>query len=318
MVYDTIIVGGGIAGLQAAIQLGRSLRRVLVIDNHNGRSSIAKDYRNILGFRDGVSGDALRESGYEQARMFGVQFLEGEATFCEQEEGGLFCVTLRDQKEHYQAHTLVVATGISDKIPEIPGIMPCLGESIYICPDCDGYEVRNKKTVIIGSGQQGLAMAKRVRYFTDEIVIINHDRSLLEPDEAAEIKESGFAYYEEPITSLQQEAGRLQSVTLQSGTKIDAANGFVAFQGGYVNSEILKNFSVDLLPNGHVIVDPRTKETSHRNLWAVGDLAAHSQMVTIAMGDGSQAAIWIHKRLFELGQDEAKMSKVEEPVNACV
>ncbi|QOT00594.1 NAD(P)/FAD-dependent oxidoreductase [Brevibacterium sp. JNUCC-42] len=300
MIYDTIVIGGGIAGLQAAIQLSRSLHNVLVIDKKTGRSVLARKYRNILGYPEGVSGMELRVQGEQMAKRFGATFIQGEATFCEQNQEHVFCVTTREHKESFMAKTLLITTGITDPLPAIPGLVECLGESIYICPDCDGYEVQKKRTVVIGSGKQALQMAKELTYYTNDIVVINHSLTLLDKDDQIMAKEWGKCYRYEEILSLQQQNGFLSSVKLRSGEEITVERGFLAFAGAHVNSDLLQAFHIQLLNQGHVQVDPRTKETSHRNIWAAGDINAHSQQVTISMGEGSQAAIWIHKRLLEL------------------
>lgn len=300
MIYDTIVIGGGIAGLQAAIQLSRSLHKVLVIDKKTGRSVLARKYRNILGYPEGVSGMELRNQGEQMAKRFGATFIQGEATFCEQNQEHVFCVTTREHEETFMAKTLLISTGITDPLPAIPGLVECLGESIYICPDCDGYEVQKKRTVVIGSGKQALQMAKELTYYTNDIVVINHSLTLLDKDDQRMAKEWGECYRNEEILSLQQQNGFLSSVTLRSGEEITVERGFLAFAGAHVNSDLLQAFHIQLLNQGHVQVDSRTKETNHRNIWAAGDINAHSQQVTISMGEGSQAAIWIHKRLLEL------------------
>ncbi|OAJ75086.1 thioredoxin reductase [Brevibacillus sp. SKDU10] len=303
MIYDTIVIGGGIAGLQAAIQLSRSLHKVLVIDKKSGRSTLARKYRNILGYPEGVSGLELRTQGEIMAKRFGATFIHDEATFCEQNQEDIFCVTTREHKETFMAKTLLIATGITDPLPEIPGLIECLGESIYICPDCDGYEVQQKRTVVIGSGKHALQMAQELKYYTKDIMVINHSLTSLDKEDQIKANEWGDYYREDEIVSIEQQNGQLSSINLRSGEAITVERGFLAFAGAHVNSDLLQAFQIQLLPQGHVQVDPRTKETNHRNIWAAGDVNAHSQQVTISMGDGSQAAIWIHKRLLELVQE---------------
>ncbi|AIG26184.1 NAD(P)/FAD-dependent oxidoreductase [Brevibacillus laterosporus] len=303
MIYDTIVIGGGIAGLQAAIQLSRSLHKVLVIDKKSGRSTLARKYRNILGYPEGVSGMQLRTQGEIMAKRFGAAFIQDEATFCEQNQEHIFCVTTREHKEPFMAKTLLIATGITDPLPEIPGLVECLGESIYICPDCDGYEVQQKRTVVIGSGKQALQMAQELKYYTQDIMVINHSLTSLDKEDQIRANEWGNYYREGEIVSIEQQNGHLSSINLRSGEAISVERGFLAFAGAHVNSDLLQAFQIQLLPQGHIQVDPRTKETNHRNIWAAGDVNAHSQQVTISMGDGSQAAIWIHKRLLELAQE---------------
>lgn len=300
VIFDTIIVGGGIAGLQAAIQLGRSRRQVLVVDSGTGRSVIAKKYHNILGYPDGVSGLHLRSMGILQGKRVGVQYLADQVKQIRQDDQGLFQVSTGQQKAVHAGRTLILATGITDAIPAIPGLYDCLGESLYICPDCDGHEVIGQKAVVIGSGPEAAHLALRLTYYTQELTVVNHTKDKIGDDSMAQLSEAGISLLEEKVLRLEQQEGRLRAIHLESGQRLAMEKGFVAFHGAKVNTQLLSAFPLEKLPNGHILVDGRTRETSYRNIWAVGDVVAHSQMCTIAMGDGAQAAIWIHKRLFEL------------------
>ncbi|MGO0060969.1 NAD(P)/FAD-dependent oxidoreductase [Brevibacillus fluminis] len=303
--FDTLIIGGGLAGLQAAIQLGRSLHHVAVADNGSGRSSIAKNYRNILGYPDGVSGQQLRSLGEQQARQFGVSFFSGTVTSLTQNEDGRFRAELTglDQEPTaFLAKTILLSSGIKDPFPTIQGLDPCLGESIFICPDCDGYEIVNQHALVIGSGSHAVQMAKTLRYFTKTITIVNHDGAKVEEPEQAYLVQEAIPIHHEPIVRIEQEGGRLKRVELASGTVIAVEKGFLAFPGAKLQTSLLAGFDLQRLDTGHILANPRTKETTCRNIWAAGDVVAHSQQVTISLGDGSQAAIWIHKRLLEMAK----------------
>ncbi|KHE67323.1 NAD(P)/FAD-dependent oxidoreductase, partial [Halobacillus sp. BBL2006] len=160
MIYDCIIIGGGIAGLQASIQLGRYNRNVLTIDAGEGRSTLCRKYNNILGFPGGVSGEELRDAGVKQSKGFGVEFLYDEVTDVHKEIEG-FTITTKTGKT-FNTKTVLLATGVKDNLPTIPGLKECLGLSVYICPDCDGYEITDRKTIVIGSGDAGAAMSEAI------------------------------------------------------------------------------------------------------------------------------------------------------------
>ena len=122
MNYDCIIIGGGIAGLQGAIQLGRYMHQVLVIDYGDGRSTICHSYHNILGYPDGVSGQHLREIGKHQAERLGVHFLQAKAESASEMDGG-YHITVSDG-DVYKSKRIVFATGVMDRIPPIPRPLP--------------------------------------------------------------------------------------------------------------------------------------------------------------------------------------------------
>jgi thioredoxin reductase (NADPH) len=295
--YDCIIVGGGIAGLQAAIQLGRYNHKVLVIDSNHGRSTLCKSYHNILGWPNGISGEELRQVGKKQAEKLGVEF-KSEIVDSAEKIGKEFRLTVKSGFQ-YGSKRLLLATGVMDKIPAFPELLDCLGISVYVCPDCDGYEVKNKSTIVIGAGNVGAQMALTLSYWTQDLLYINHDQLEITEHLLNELKAHRIQYVEEPIQKILEENSYLQGFILQSGKRIMGERGFIAFGGNEVKSNIAKQLGVELLENQHIVVNPRTKMTNIPNVWAAGDVTAHSEQVTIAMGDGSAAAIWIHKSLMD-------------------
>jgi thioredoxin reductase len=195
---------------------------------------------------------------------------------------------------------LLISTGIKDRIPPIKDIEPCLGISIYVCPDCDGYEVRDKHVLLLGSGSTGANLALTLTYWTKRITFINHDSKELEPDMKEKLMQHNITIINEQIEAvIAENESSFKGVKLKSGQTVSGDRGFIGFGGNLVHSELAKQLGVELLENKHVLVDPRTKETNITNVWAAGDVVAHSEQVTIAMADGCQAAIWIHKRLLK-------------------
>ena len=293
--YDCLIVGGGIAGLQAAIQLGRYNHKVLVLDAGEGRSAICNNYHNILGYPDGVSGPELREIGRMQAAKSGVQFMFGKAVKAVRTPAGFEVET--DSGETHEAKRLLLATGIVDRIPTFPELFPTLGISAYVCPDCDGYEVNGKSVIVMGAGNAGANMALTLSYFSDKITYVNHEQTEVSPDKISALQEKGIHYFAEPIQEVLADGATFNGVLLQTGKQLTAERAFIAFGGNEVKSQLAEQLGVELHKNKHVLVDPRTKMTNIKNVWAAGDVVAHSEQVTIAMGDGMQASIWIHKSL---------------------
>ncbi|WP_216829506.1 NAD(P)/FAD-dependent oxidoreductase [Alkalihalobacterium elongatum] len=297
MSYDCIIIGGGIGGLQAAIQLGRYNHNIAIVDNGSGRSTLCKEYHNILGWPDGVSGDFFREQGRKQALSYSVNLIEDTACSITKKDNGTFVVHLENGAD-LPGKKLLLATGLTERIPNLSGIYPCLGKSIYICPDCDGYEITNKKTIVIGSGNKGAHLSLLLTYWTEDIIYVNHDLEEIDKDLKAKLKTNHIPLYQEEVSELHcKEEGYISGITLSNGYKIEANHAFLAMKGTKVNSDIAKNIGVERLENMHIHVNPRTKETNVPNVWAVGDLVNHSQLLSVAMGDGAQAAIWIHKSL---------------------
>jgi thioredoxin reductase (NADPH) len=294
--YECMIIGGGIAGLQAAIQLGRYQHRVLVVDANDGRSTLCRAYHNLLGWPDGVSGETLRMLGRQQAEKLHVHFVNDEIIAAKKKQEAFLLFGKSGQT--YQAERLLLATGIKDRIPPIDNIIPCLGISIYVCPDCDGYEVKNKKVIVLGAGNTGANMAMTLLYWTNDITYVNHDGEELSPDLQQQLLQQGIRYIREPIESvLVTEGSFFCGVRLQSGAILTGERGFIAFGNNKVNTELAKQLGIERLENKHIPTDARTKQTNVPNVWAAGDIGVHSEQVAIAMGEGAQAAIWIHKSI---------------------
>ncbi|MBP2000922.1 thioredoxin reductase [Paenibacillus shirakamiensis] len=303
MKLDTIIVGGGIAGLQAAVQLGRySGHEVLVIDSGAGRSSICRNYHNILGWPEGISGEELRKIGRAQAEALGVHFKSGHITRAAKSPYGF--EIFDKQGEHYEARTLLLATGLMDRYPDIPGLVPTLGRTVYVCPDCDGYEIQSRKTVMLGAGNTGADMAILLCDRPSELIYINHENTEVDEQKTAKMEQLGITHIKKSIQQIVEEDGHIEKVILDSGEEIIAERGFIAFGGNHVFSELAEQLGATLHHNRHVESDPRTKLTNVENLWIAGDLGVHAEQVAVAMGEGVMAAISIHKKLLFINKQE--------------
>ncbi|SDM46731.1 NAD(P)/FAD-dependent oxidoreductase [Sediminibacillus halophilus] len=294
MVYDCIIIGGGIAGLQAAIQLGRYCDNVLVIDAADGRSNLCRCYHNILGWPEGISGATLRRTGRRQAEELGVNFIEETVEQVAKQEQ-LFSVSTTNR--NHETRAILIATGIKDHLPAFDKLLPCLGISVYICPDCDGYEVLDKKVIVIGSGRAGAGMALALTNWASQIHLVNHGREPIEEELHQKLKFHEINTIAGEIDEVLAEGDQFRGVKLEDGSNLEADHAFVAMGGNEVRSQLAEQLGVELYKNKHILVDPRTKMTNVENVFAAGDIVAHSEQVTIAMGDGMQAAIWIHKKI---------------------
>lgn len=296
---DCIMVGGGIAGLQAAIQLGRyQAHRILVIDSGGGRSALCRGYHNLLGWPDGISGADLRRIGRRQAEQYGAEFVEDRVIRAERTQSGGFAVT-GQSGETYRSRTLVLATGVTDRFPEWPGFRECFGKTAYVCPDCDGYEIIGRRTVVLGSGNPGASMALLLaKRGPSSLHYLNHERKPVSDALKRRLTDQGIAYAEEPVAEVElRQEGTIAAVRLAGGSRIEAERAFVAFGGNEVHSELAAQLGAERLENGHVLTHARSKMTNVPGLWCIGDVGVHSEQAAIAMGEGVQAAIWIHKVL---------------------
>lgn len=302
---DCLIVGGGIAGLQAAIQLGRYEHRVIVIDAGHGRSTLCRSYHNLLGWPDGVSGEELRRLGRLQAERLGVKFAQDEIVQAVQKgKVGEGFELWGQSGRGYAGRLLLLATGLMDRLPDVPGLKACLGLTVYVCPDCDGYEIRDKVTIVMGSGDAGAAMALTLSARTDRLTYVNHRQCAVQSKYLKAMEEKGIALVQEDIQEvISTEAGAFGGILLSSGKQLSAERGFIAFGGNEVKSDLARQLGAERMENRHIITDPRSKMTSVPFVWAAGDVGVHAEQVSIAMGEGAQAAIWMNRALGHMRED---------------
>jgi thioredoxin reductase len=300
--YDCIIVGGGLAGLQAAIQMGRySSHRVLVVDAGEGRSTLCRTYHNILGFPDGVSGEELRTKGRMQAEETGVAFEKDR--IIKAGRRGEQIQLVGSSGSEYMAKTVLLATGLTDRIPAIPGLTPTLGRTVYVCPDCDGYEIQDQRTILLGAGEAGANMAMVLIQRTTELLYINHEQSPISAELHRSMKEAGVRYLEAAVQEVQQmEDGHITGVLTEDGQIFESERGFIAFGGNRVHYELAEQLGAVIADNKHVEANPRSMLAAP-NVWIAGDLGLHAEQATVAMGEGSIAAIWMHKALQQMNKE---------------
>jgi thioredoxin reductase len=142
---------------------------------------------------------------------------------------------------------------------------------------------------------------------TDDLIYINHEAGQVDPQLLERLKKQSIRYIDGSIAQiLQSNDGELTGVQMASGETLPAERGFIAFGGNEVRSDLAAQLGVERLENRHIVTDPRSKMTSVSNVWAAGDVGVHSEQVTIAMGEGAQAAIWMHKALHKI-KDKAKV-----------
>src|ERR1051325_5413010 len=166
---EVIVVGGGLAGLSAAIYLGRAKRDTLVIDAGKSMARWEPDVQNYLGFPEGISGDELLRRARKQARRYRVKFVRDEIVSARTRPHDFW---LRGRKSNYSGRRLLLATGIFHIPPAIPGVKPCLGHSMFFCKDCDGYRVRNRRIAVYGWSNESVEYAIAMLTYSKYVTIV--------------------------------------------------------------------------------------------------------------------------------------------------
>jgi thioredoxin reductase (NADPH) len=298
--YDVAIVGGGPAGLSASIFLARYLHSVVLIDSGDPRNWETRGINAYLGVPK-VTPAELRLRGREEARKYGVQLVDDcvdRARIMSDEE---FVLTTHSGDE-YVGRRLLLAIGLKDVWPDIPGLERAYGETAHVCPDCDGYETRDRKTVVIGKGRKAVGMALNLTTWTNDIVVCTNG----EPPEmdVAEYCEKldtlNIPVLTQKVHRLRVRERRILSLELEDGMELDAEKLFFAI-GQYPADDLGAQLGCERDEGGHIVVD-RVYHTSVQNVFAAGDIVPGSQLAIAAASDGAIAALTIHKSLVPAGR----------------
>jgi thioredoxin reductase len=213
ILYDVIIIGGSYAGLSAAMSLGRSLRRVLVIDSGTPCNRFSPYAHNFIA-NDGINPEELRQKAREQVLTYPtVSFMNGLATDLIP-KGDIFDVITNDGKA-YTSRKVIFATGVTDTIPNIPGFAECWGVSILHCPYCHGYEAQGKKTGVLGNADMGFELAKVISHWAGKLTLYTNGTSTLAPEEVLLLNSHDIIVVENEIESIEQKDGQIQQINFK-------------------------------------------------------------------------------------------------------
>jgi thioredoxin reductase len=287
--YDVVVVGGGAAGLSAALVLGRARRRVAVIDAGSPRNAPAAHMHGFLS-RDGMPPSELLKVGREEASAYGVEFIADHVASI---EAG-FTVGLAGG-ETLQARRLVMATGATDEFPEIPGLAERWGRDFLHCPYCHGWEVRDQPLGILGSNSGSIEHAQLIRQWSDDLIFFAHTYDLTEA-EREQLESRGIRIVDGEVRELIVEEDRLRGVVLGDGRIVERAALFVRPEIRPRATDLLQSLDCAVDDFGFIVVDG-VGRTSVSGLWAAGNVANLRAQVITAAGEGSAAAISINADL---------------------
>lgn len=293
--FDVAVVGGGPAGLSAAVWLARYLYSVVLIDSGDPRNWETRGVNGYLGLPN-VRPAELRGRGRDEARKYGVVLVDDCVDKAARIAEDDFALTLHGGTT-YEARRLLLAIGLKDVWPDIPGLDRVYGETAHVCPDCDGYEVRGKKTVVIGRGRKAVSMALGLTTWTRDIIICTNGEApeMDHADYCTKLDTLNIPVLTEKVTRVGERAGRVHCLELESGMELDAERIFFAI-GQYPADDLGGQLGCKRDTGGHIIVDEHF-HTSVYSVFAAGDITPGSQLAITAAADGAIAALSIHKSL---------------------
>jgi thioredoxin reductase len=293
--YDVAVVGGGPAGLSASIWLSRYLHRVLLVDSGDPRNWETRGINGFLG-HPGIQPAELRGLGRDEARSNGVDLMDAVCETVTQLDEDCFELVLAGG-ERYRARRLLLAIGLKDVWPDIPGLERVYGTTAHVCPDCDGRECADKKVVVIGAGRKAVGMALNLTTWTREIIICTNGEAagFDLPEYCAKLDALNIPVIEAPITCIKHRGAHVHSLDFEGGMSLDVDKIFLAV-AQYPADDLGAQLGCKRDAGGHIIVDD-AYHTSVSNCFAAGDIVPGPQLAVAAAGDGAIAALAIHKSL---------------------
>jgi thioredoxin reductase (NADPH) len=308
--WDVSIVGGGLAGLSAAIYLGRALRQTSIIDDGHSLALWEPEVQNYLGFPDGISGEELIRKGRSQAKRYGITFINDRVQSAQREPGQF---VLNGKKQTYRARRVLLATGLYHLPPDIPGVDECLGHSMFFCKDCDAYRVQGRRIAIVGHNNEAVQYALAMLLYSPCVIVArnNQNRSWDDQHEAW-INEYHIPVFPERIVHVDHERGKVRALAFEGGNCF-AVDSIFTTRGDVYHNTLAQGLDAKLDSEGQIIVD-EDMLTSVPGLYAAGCITPANCQIIIAAGQGATAAQAINRDLFEesLGSHSLRRERIAQ------
>lgn len=295
--FDVIIIGGSYAGLSAAMALGRSRRRVLIIDGGMPCNRQTPYSHNFIT-HDGEKPAIIAQKAKEQVLRYpGVQFLDDLAIEGRKTDRGFDILT--QNGETYQAKKLIFATGIHDELPNIPGFAECWGITLIHCPYCHGYEFRDEPTAILANGPRAFHLATLVSNLTLQLTLITNGPADFTPEQWDKLKKHHIDVVENKVVDIEHENGFLRQLTLDTEKKMFFKAIYVSVPFSQ-SSNIPVSLGCQLTESGHIKIEMGQK-TTVKGVYACGDNSSPLRSVANAVAAGNFAGAMANHELSEEG-----------------
>jgi thioredoxin reductase len=291
-VYDVVIVGGGPAGLSAALVLGRCRRRVLVCDAGEPRNAASRAMHGYLT-RDGVPPLDFLRLAREELQAYGIEPRASTVSGITCTPTG-FDVTL-EGGDVLPSRTVLIATGVRDKVPGVPGVAECYGVTVHHCPYCDGWEVRDKRIVVFGRGAAAAGLALSLKTWTEDVAICADGPARQQTRHREQLDARRIAVHESRVARVEHEGGFVRRVVFENGHGLPCDAIFFT-TGQSPQCDLPRQLGCEITRKGVVKTD-HLGQTRVPGLYVAGDASRDVQFVVVAAAEGAKAGVAINRAL---------------------
>ena len=289
---DCIVIGGGPAGLTAAIYLARYRRKVAVIDSGESRARLIPKTRNYPGFADGITGERLLQVLRTQAENYGVNLVEARVEQL-QKAGNRF--TLQFAARQLSTARVIMATGLVDRHPPIPRLNKAIAEGLVrYCPICDGFEASDLRIAVLGHAPDACGKALFLRSYSKSVTLLTLNDSTPEREACAELAAAGVTFPAARVSCIDR-ASRVIRITLASGQRMEF-DALYPVLGCDVRSTLATALGAAQNRIGCLVVDQH-QETDVAGLYAIGDVVSDLHQIAVGTGHAAVAATHLHHAL---------------------
>lgn len=290
--YDVVIVGGGPAGLSAALVLGRCRRSVLLCDSGTPRNAAAQALHGYLT-RDGAAPLELLRLGREELTRYAIDIRHAVVTGVQRGDAH-FEVTI-GQSDRVHARAVLLATGVRDELPPIPGLAECYGVSVHHCPYCDGWEHRDQSLAVIGHGAGAAGLSLSLKTWSDRVTLCTNGPPRLNPAQQRQLSARHVTVHAERVVRVEHEQRHVRRLLLDGGREVRCGGIFLSSTQAQ-QADFARLLGCEFTRKGTVKTD-HLGETCVPGVYVVGDASRDVQFVIVAASEGAKAGVAINKAL---------------------
>jgi thioredoxin reductase len=292
--YDVTIIGGGPAGLSAALLLGRCMRKIIVFNSGEHRNALSEAMNGFIS-RDGTQPQEFLKLARQDLKKYDVDIQEKTIVKAKLEDG-MFQVTDTDDQV-YLSRRLLIATGVKDRWPNLPGIEPFNGKSVHHCPYCDGWESKNKALGAYGKNRDAVGLSLSLKTWSSDVTLYTDGTRRLRKEDLTLLERNRIKVCTAAITGVEGEGTQLQRVTLAGGLAMPCEAIFFS-TGTDLRCDLVEQLGCDMTSKG-VVKTYKNQMTNIPGLYVAGDAARDMQLVIVAASEGTKAGVQINKELQE-------------------